>query len=283
MLQLKLKSVINYFIFLTSLICLCLLPFKSAALKKENQKVAVVTGASRGIGKALIEELLNEQIKVIAIVRNEKSLTVLIQKYPNQLQVIEADLSTPKGQNNIVGNIEEPEVHYLVHGAGVIEPLGSNALLEAKPEILRNILEVNVMAPIMLTNALGGKLKTGSRVLNISSVAGDKATLGLGAYCISKVALDRFSESLQLDHPHEILATSVHPGRVDTDMQADLRNHKSADFLSEKYVKYKIENKLISSQKTAKYLKWLLVDSTKEQYLKKKHNIDEELHLFSNI
>lgn len=253
------------------------------ALKQGNQKVAVVTGASRGIGKALIGEFLNEQIKVIAIVRNEKSLNVLKQKYPNQLQIIEADLSTPKGQNNIVGRIQESEIHYLVHGAAVIEPLGSNALLEAKPEILRDLLEVNVVAPIMLTNALGGKLKAGSRVLNISSVAGDKATLGLGAYCISKAALDRFSESLQLDHPHEILATSVHPGRVDTDMQSELRNHKSTDFLSKKYVKYKVENKLISPQKTAKYLKWLLLNSTKEQFLKKKHNIDEELHLISDI
>lgn len=263
------------------LLCLslCIFPSKGFALPKENKtKIVIVTGASRGVGRALVEELLLEKIKVIAIVREQKSLNTLLQKYPEQLQVIESDLSIPKEQTNIIEKINEPVIHYLVHNAGIIEPLGTQAFLEAKPEVLRKIFEVNVMAPILLTNALGSKLKEGSRILNISSVAGDKATAGLGAYCVTKVALDRFSESLQLDRPHGVLSTSVHPGRVDTGMQVDLRNHVSKDFVTEKYVKYKNENRLIAPKKVAKYLKWLLISSSDTQFLKKKHDMEDQSH-----
>lgn len=246
-------------------------------------KVAIVTGASRGVGKALVQELLNEKFKVIVVVRNKKSLDALEKKYPEKLQIIEADLSTPEGQNKIIGKILEPEIHYLVHNAAIIEPLGTRALLEARSEDLRKIFETNVMAPILITNALNGKLKRGSRILNVSSIAGDRAVSGIGAYCITKVAIDRFSESLQLDKPHGILVTSVHPGQVDTGMQSELRNHKTDDFSTERYVKFKNNNILIPPETSAKFLKWLLVDSTDVLFLKKKHDIyDESHHIYWN-
>lgn len=243
-----------------------------------NNKTVVITGTSRGVGYALLELLLEDNINAIAIVRDKKGLKELEQQYSNALQIIETDLSDPNGQKIAAHNVKTLKIDYLVHNAAIIEPLGSDALLKANSDSLRKILETNILAPILLTNMLGNKLTVGSRILNISSVAGDQAIPELGAYCVTKVAIDRFSESLKLDSPQGILATSVHPGEVNTGMQADLRNHSSVDFTPTRFKKRFNEDRLISPKTAAIFLKWLLLESTNEQFQREKHSIYKSWH-----
>lgn len=231
----------------------------------------LITGASRGIGYALTRQLLEDNFKVIAVVRNKESLTKLVTKYP-LLQVIEFDLGNLDAIDTIVKNIKESKLDYVVHNAAIIEPIGSKALLEASLPSLRKILEINLLSPILLTASLQSKLGPGTRILNISSGAGDKACNGLGMYCVSKAGLDMFTESLQLDRPHGVLCASVHPGGVDTNMQKVARNGKREEFPAADYFKKMYqEGRLISADDSAKYLKYLLLKMSDEEFVKKKH------------
>lgn len=242
-----------------------------------SAQTALVTGASRGIGFSLTRQLLEDGIKVIAIVRDAQSLESLSQKYP-QLEIIETDLSSTDF-SQIANRIHESKIDFLVHNAAIIEPLGSEALLNASMDSLRRILEVNVIAPILLTASISPKLIKGSRILNVSSRAGDKAGPGLGMYCISKAALDMYTESLQLDSPHGILSACVHPGEVDTGMQGDLRSHDPTEFPIAPFFQKKSEDKkLITPDLSAKYLKWLLLKTSDEEFVKSKHNIYDTSH-----
>lgn len=255
------------------LFVLCICQQKIAA------QTALVTGASRGIGLSLTQQLLEDKIKVIAIVRDKASLNALYQKYPHDLEIIEADLSSIEEFLHITNCIQESKIDYLVHNAAIIEPLGKEALIEAPLSSLNKILQVNLLAPILLTASLNSKLVKGSRILNISSRAGEKAGPGLGMYCISKAGLDMYTESLQLDHPHGILSASVHPGEVDTGMQEDLRSHDPAEFPYSRFFQENLqEKKLISPDISAKFLKWLLIKTTDESFVKSKHNIYDTSH-----
>lgn len=241
------------------------------------KKVALVTGASRGIGLSLTKKLLDEGIYVIAVARKVDSLKEMSTQFPSQLQIISADLATKEGQLSVAPAVGKTMIDYLVHNAAVIDPLGKNALLEAAPEEIYSILQVNVVAPIILTNQLAPSLKAGSRILLISSRAGDKMNEGMGLYCISKVALDRYTESLQLDMPKGVLAAAVHPGDVDTDMQGDLRNKDSANFPKTIFFRENA-SKLTPPDVSATYLKWLLLSTTDKEFTAQKHNIYDRSH-----
>jgi benzil reductase ((S)-benzoin forming) len=264
------KKIITAFCFVLTLFCL---------EQKLSAATALVTGASRGIGFSLVKQLLEEDIQVIAVVRNKAALTELSQKYPQNLQIIEADLSLAQGISHVANSITNNKIDFLVHNAAVIEPLGVDALLDAPVATLRKLIETNIMAPILLTASLGSKLNEGARILNVSSRAGEKAYQGLGMYCTSKAALDMYTESLQLDHPHGILAAAVHPGEVDTGMQEDLRTHDSKEFpFSDFFKKNQKQGKLLSPDISAEYLKWLLLKTNDDYFVQFKHNIYEPSH-----
>jgi NAD(P)-dependent dehydrogenase (short-subunit alcohol dehydrogenase family) len=252
-------------------------PIFANASSGQPRKVALVTGASRGIGFALTKQLLEEGIKVIAIARNVETLSSLKQQFPEQLQVISADLSTKEGQRSLAPAVLTTKLDYLVHNAAIIEPIGKNVLLEASPEDIHKIMEVNVMAPMILTNQLAPKLGQGSRILIVSSRAGDKMLPGMGLYCLSKTALDRYTESLQQDLPRGILAACVHPGDVNTDMQADLRKQNTTDLPLTNFFRER-QDKLTSPDISGRYLTWLLLKTSDKDFMSKKHNIYDSSH-----
>lgn len=253
------------------------LGFSDSSHALNERKAALVTGASRGIGLSLTKQLLEEGLHVIAVARNIESLKALSDKFPNQLQIISADLSTSEGQLSVVPAVGKRSIDYLVHNAAIIAPLGQNALLEASPQEIHKIIEVNVVAPMVLTNQLSPNLKAGSRILMISSRAGDQAVQGLGLYCVSKVALDRYTESLQLDKPHGVLTAAVHPGDVDTDMQGDLRQKDAANFPKALFFRENA-SKLTPPEVSGRYLKWLLLKTTDKEFTAQKHNIYDPSH-----
>lgn len=267
---------IRYFTFFLCLFVLCI------GQQKIIAETALVTGASRGIGLSLVQQLLEDKIKVIAVVRDRASLDALCQKYPDTLKIIEADLSSLEGFLHITDCIQESKIDFLVHNAAIIGPLGKEVLIEAPISELNRILQINLIAPILLTASLNSKLVEGSRILNISSRAGEKAGPGIGMYCVSKAGLDMYTESLQLDRPHGVLSACVHPGEVDTGMQEDLRCQDVTRFPFASFFRKNLnENKLISPDISAKYLKWLLLETSDENFVKTKHNIyDQSHHLY---
>ncbi|WP_454781846.1 SDR family NAD(P)-dependent oxidoreductase [Legionella sp. WA2022007384] len=235
--------------------------------------VALITGASSGIGQALALELASQDITVIAIARNNDELLKLKDKNPDKIKIISTDITTDKGLNKIGAGLKGLKINYLIHNAGIIAPLGS--LNEANPSDVKKIIETNLIAPILLTqNVLPFFTKQGGRILNITSVAAEKAVPGAGAYCITKSALNMWTQVLQTELPAEIVATDVIPGEVDTGMQKNLRECPVEQFpLATEFQEAYKEHTLIPPAVCADFLAFLLLKTTPDEFSAKRWNI----------
>jgi benzil reductase ((S)-benzoin forming) len=245
---------------------------EGSSVKLCNSKVALVTGGSRGIGKALVEELLLKGLKVIAVARDVQSLGDLAKNKAGRLQLLAADLSTVAGQDSVASKVACENIDFLVHNAAVITPLGDSAFLEAEGDSIRRILNLNIMAPAILNLALADKLRPGSRVLMISSRAGDGPSPGTGFYSTTKAWVDRYALSGQQDKPHSVLFAAVNPGDVDTDMHGDLRAEDPSSFPRTLHFR-EIREQLLSVETSARFLRWLLTETESAYYTSRKHTI----------
>ena len=128
---------------------------------------------------------------------------------------------------------------------------------------------------MFLTQLLLPNLTNGSRVLNISSGLAHFAFAGAGAYSVSKAGLHMLYQIWNEEFAARgILAGSVQPGIVDTEMQDTLRSDK--DFINQSFfLSLKQENKLTSPDEVAKVLSWMLLTMKKEQFIEKDWRIEE--------
>lgn len=274
------QKIIKLYVLVCLSLCLFLQVATSSDMEASPQvspKVALVTGANRGIGFALTIKLLEEGLEVYAVARNPEPLRVLQTSYP-LLHIIEADLSTLAGQKKAAAKTLAP-INYIIHNAAVINPLGPNSLLDpSNVDALAILMQVNVMAPMIINAELGDRM-TGARVLMISSIAGDRMAPGLGAYCVSKACVDRYTQSLQMDNLGIVFAAAVHPGEVDTGMQEDLRRPDAINFPNvELFQRRHDEGKLITPETSAAYLRWLLLETENDYFTSMKHDIYNESH-----
>lgn len=211
-----------------------------------------ITGASRGIGKAFAEHLLeNPSNKVIGISR-QKTI-----EHPNYRHFF-LDLSDAEA---LISFKFEPHANaqkiYLINNAGTlgfIKPVGR---LEA--DIIVKNYTLNLIAPSVFTNAFINCYNTSDAekvIVNISSGAGKSPVDGWAVYCASKAAVDMFSRVVDMEQTirGEHADTSVHkgfkifsiaPGVVDTGMQDEIRKASKEDFSRlEKFINYKANNEL---------------------------------------
>ncbi|QMT60935.1 SDR family NAD(P)-dependent oxidoreductase [Legionella sp. PC997] len=236
-------------------------------------QVALITGASSGIGRALALELVSQDLTVIAIARHKDELLKLKDKNPNKIKIISADITTDKGLKKIENKIKGLKINYLIHSAAIISPLG--LLNKAKPRDIKKSIATNLIAPILLTQiVLPFFSKQGGRILNITSVAAEKAVPGAGAYCITKSALDMWTQVLQTELPPGIIATDVIPGEVDTGMQKKLRECPVEQFpLATEFQDAYQEKTLIPPSACAEFLAFLLLKTTAKEFSSKRWNI----------
>ena len=172
----------------------------------------LVTGASRGIGAATARAL-SESHDLVLVGRDTDALNAVAGDC-RSARVVTADLSAADGPALAAAGIDT--LDGLVHCAGIAE-LGRIADTEA--DQWRRAFEVNVVAVLELTRALLPSLRTArGHVVVVNSGAGYTAKAGWGSYAASKFALRAFSDVLRQEEP-DLRVTSVHPGRVDTDMQ----------------------------------------------------------------
>ena len=181
-------------------------------------KVALISGANRGIGKAFAEEFLkNGAKKVYAGARNIESLSGLKEKYGGRLVPVEIDVTNQATLNRIAEQINDVDV--LVNNAGVLAP-GSFLSNEAV-ESLNQHFEVNVAGLIRLTNAVIDKLKKreSAAIVNVASIAGLANMPVIGPYSASKAVVHSITQGMRGELANEnILVAGVYPGPIDTDM-----------------------------------------------------------------
>jgi NAD(P)-dependent dehydrogenase (short-subunit alcohol dehydrogenase family) len=232
----------------------------------------VVTGASSGIGHDLVKHLASQGYTSIAIARREERLLQLSSENKSIIPVV-ADISTPEGWQKIVAvvkRINQP-IH-LVHNAAI---LGLGLLKNLDEARLRQTLETNFFAPVLLTQMLQAFFQK-SRLLNISSGLAHYAISGTSAYCMSKAALFMFYQCINVEFPPEILiAGSLAPGVVNTEMQQKLRSSSKEAFpAQEKFQKLYEQHQLISPEKVSKFIAHVLFNTSDEEFAKKEWRME---------
>ncbi|MFA6408887.1 MAG: SDR family oxidoreductase [Gammaproteobacteria bacterium] len=222
-------------------------------------KIFVITGASSGIGKALALALATRGKKVLAIARNLNALKQLQKHSPTLIDIINADIATLSGRKKILSYVSssKTKILALVNNAALMSPSGFLENINLKE--WKYQMAVNVEAPLFLTKDLLPFLR-GGRILNITIYSSFNVTPGLGAYGISKAALNMMTEYFRAEFKkYHIAVGSVLPGIVDTNIQKQLPSAK-AFAVYNKIKQLKSENKLLRPEAVASFLSWLLLD-----------------------
>jgi benzil reductase ((S)-benzoin forming) len=224
-------------------------------------KYYIITGTSKGLGKALAERLLTDpEHFVIGISR-----TVSIQH--DNYQHLFIDLSDVhmlhKHYNSIFPDFRNPSKICLINNAGNIGEI--TYLGKQHDEKIIEGYNCNVIAPALLMNEFVRRYKNNEAaklVLNISSGAGKKPVDGWSVYCSSKAALDMqtavAANEAKFSHTN-FRFFSLAPGILDTPMQTEIRKVAPEDFSRvEEFINYKKEHMLVSPEKVADKIVWLL-------------------------
>lgn len=184
-----------------------------------RSKTAVVTGASRGIGKAIAHTLAKDGARVIMVARSTDALTELAAELGKGAAVVAADLAAEDGWKaaaDAVLAIGAP-IDILVNNAGVSEGQALGGMTEAS---LDRTLTVNVRNLILLTSALTPALiASRGAVVNISSVSSFSGAVGQIAYAASKGAVNSFTRNASIDLGRKgVRVNAVAPGVIDDGM-----------------------------------------------------------------
>jgi NAD(P)-dependent dehydrogenase (short-subunit alcohol dehydrogenase family) len=182
----------------------------------KGMALAVVTGANRGIGLALVELLKQRELDVIGVCRQSSPELAAL-----GAEVVEAvDVTDERGIERIVRAVGGREIQLLVNNAGIMH--WPETLDQIDPVAIRLQFEVNALAPLCITAALRGRLARGGKVGLITSRMGsidDNGSGGAYGYRMSKAALNMAGKSLALDlKPAGVAVALLHPGMVRTRM-----------------------------------------------------------------
>jgi 3-oxoacyl-[acyl-carrier protein] reductase len=196
-------------------------------------KTALVTGGSRGIGTAIVRRMAKEGADVaFTYSKSAKAAGDLVKEvsaYGIKAKAYLADGAVPKSMPGLVGKVLKDfgRLDILVNNAGVF--LGGR-IGEIKAADYERVMRINVDAVFALTNAAVRKMEPGGRIINISSVLGERAAgPEMGVYNASKFAVTGFSRSWAKDlGPQGILVNAVQPGPIDTELNP--ATGESADY-----------------------------------------------------
>ena len=193
-------------------------------------KTVLVTGSTRGIGRAIAEEFAKHGANVIVSgtvkERAEEVAKELAEKYGVKTLGVEMDVSNPESVENAFKEINAAfgGVDILVNNAGITR---DTLFLRMKPEDWQKVLDVNLSGTFLVTKQVVRHMtkKRWGRIINISSVVGFTGNVGQVNYATTKAGLIGFTKSLAKElAPRNILVNAVAPGFIETDMTETLKD-----------------------------------------------------------
>jgi NAD(P)-dependent dehydrogenase (short-subunit alcohol dehydrogenase family) len=188
-----------------------------------KSRIALITGASRGLGLALARELAQRGWTLIIDARGAEALKAARAELAQLTNVtaITGDVTDPAHRRALViaaraaGGLD-----VLVNNASILGPSPQPQLMDYPLDILERVYRTNVVAPLALTQAARHDLKPGARVINVTSDAGVQAYAGWGGYGSSKAALEQLSAILAAENPL-LRVYWVDPGDMRTQMHQE--------------------------------------------------------------
>lgn len=209
-----------------------------------------ITGVSGGLGKALAIEFLKRGHAIVGIGRNNSIV------HPNYSFVF-CDLGNLDEVSKIGFQAHE-EGCVLINNAGIVGPI--MRISDQIANDVKEVVNVNTIAPMLLCQQFLQQLPFKKRIiiLNISSGAANRPIPSWATYCASKIALDRFSETIQIEEKEkgrDLAIYSVAPGVVNTNMQTQIRAASQNDFSSlSKFKELYSKNELQNTEQVAQRL-----------------------------
>ncbi|CAM2797292.1 SDR family oxidoreductase [Corynebacterium jeikeium] len=200
-----------------------------------DRKTALITGGTRGIGLAIARELQDDYHLIIGG-SSEKAHDVAAQ-FPSA-QGFVADLADTEGIGAAVAELGLERLDVLVHSAGVV---AHDPVTETTPEQWKHAFDINLFAVAELTRQLLDALQAAhGTVVTINSGAGFRSSVGFGPYATTKFALRAYTDALREEQRDKIRVSSIHPGKVDSDMQRQIQTHRGvaeADYDETQYLR----------------------------------------------
>lgn len=187
--------------------------------------VIFITGANRGIGKALVETGLERGAKKIyAAARKPETLKDLVEKGKGRVAALTLDITSQEQIQNAVK--QAGDVNLLINNAGVAAYTGFT--VNHKPQGAKDEMNVNYFGTMNMSVAFVPVLKkNGGMIVNIVSVAAFQSFEGFGTYCVSKAAERSFTVGLRQELAGQgVGVTGVYPGPIDTDMSHGVEMEK---------------------------------------------------------
>jgi short-subunit dehydrogenase len=182
-------------------------------------KRILITGASRGIGRAIAEKLAAPDVELllhgrdtIALAQTQKAVEP---KCANVVPLIH-DLATASGVCTLIAQVGKKPIDVLINNAGIAVVKSFREITSAEWE---QTVGVNITAPFLLIQNFSCQMPPGSSIVNILSVAAKTGFAGWSAYCMSKFALEGFSQSIREElREYKIRVINIYPAATDTEI-----------------------------------------------------------------
>src|SRR5437868_2248745 len=183
----------------------------------------LITGASRGIGRAIAEQLAAEDVTLLLHGRDTVALAEVCKavklRCGGVVRLIQ-DLAITGGVSNLIAAAGNDPLDLLVNNAGIaiVKPFGEITSIEWE-----QTLGVNVTAPFLLTQRFAPEMPPGASIVNILSVAAKTGFPNWSAYCTSKFALEGFSQSVREElRARKIRVINIYPAATNTEIWNNL-------------------------------------------------------------
>lgn len=179
----------------------------------------LITGASRGIGRAIAQQLAAKDAELLLHGRDTVALAQTrnaVEPHCAKVMLLVHDLATPRGISDLIAEVGNGRIDLLVNNAGVavVKPF-----TEITPIEWEQTVGVNITAPFMLMQHVAPRMPPGSSVVNILSIAAKTGFANWSAYCMSKFALEGLSQCVREElRDRKIRVINVYPAATDTNI-----------------------------------------------------------------